>query len=92
MAGRALLQGDWLIIRDPTTQQPLPKATGEFLFETREGMYGSIKLGVPVTKVFDKSAIGRPSSEQDENVGFRLGRKFGFQLMVPIPESFANGK
>lgn len=92
VAGRALLQGDWLIIRDPTTQQPLPKATGEFLFETREGMYGSIKLGVPVTKVFDKSAIGRPSSEQDENVGFRLGRKFGFQLMVPIPESFANGK
>ena len=61
-----------------------------FLFATREGAFGILRVGVEVLDTDMKDRIGKPvMGDPDlDPVGFRKGRRFGFRLVEGAEEAF----
>jgi hypothetical protein len=61
-----------------------------FLFHTREGAFGMLRVGVEVLDTDMKDRIGKPvMGDPDlDPVGFRKGRRFGYRLVEGAEEAF----
>jgi hypothetical protein len=75
-------RSDGLLARfDAARGQYLPEETATFLFQTREGGYGAIFIGVEVHD--DAELAGLPAGEDEElrPVAFVKGRRFAYTLV-----------
>ena len=77
---------DGLLARfDAARGQYAPAETATFLFQTREGGYGAIFVGVVVNDDTLKPGGIPPANIELSSIGFYKGRRFGYTLISAEP-------
>jgi hypothetical protein len=79
-----------LLNYDAKTKQFDAAKPAIFLFATREGAFGILRVGVEVLDTDMKDRIGKPVMGDPEldPVGFRKGRRYGYRLVEGAEEAF----
>lgn len=72
-----------LLRHDEKTKQVSPTEPAVFLFRTREGAYGILRLGVEVLDDDMRDRIGKPAMDEPDfdPVGFYKGRRMSYRLI-----------
>jgi hypothetical protein len=68
-----------------------PSATASFLFATREGAFGILRIGVEVHDNDMRDRIGKPAMGDPtlDPVGFHKGRRFSYRLVETVQDAAA---